>query len=139
MTKTTTAQPPTEKPRTGQALLAVLGVNVIYGPFYLWGIFTMLMRMNGHDSTGHGGILKSCYTNGPGCVGPNYFMVALGFLVIIAGFFLAGYAGAKVGRYTGRDFDKKLLIFTVVSIPLGGVSLLGAATGLNPLTLFLAH
>jgi len=127
----------TQKTHTIQALLAVLGVNIVYGPLYMWGIFTMFMRMSGQDTTGHGGIFKSCYTNGPGCMGPNYLMVALGFLAVAAGFFLAGFIGAKAGQYKGRDFDRKLLTFTVLSIPLGTATFLMTILGFNPFSMVL--
>ncbi len=85
----------------GQAFLAVVGVNLAYGIVYLWSAITIFTRSSGYDATGHGAIFAHC-SSGSGCMGPNHFLVACGFLAIVGGFVLAGYVGAKIGNFKGK-------------------------------------
>ncbi len=107
----------------GQAFLAVVGVNLAYGIVYLWSAITIFTRSSGYDATGHGAIFAHC-SSGSGCMGPNHFLVACGFLAIVGGFVLAGYVGAKIGNFKGKYFAYSFLLFALLSVPLSAGALI---------------
>lgn len=68
--------------------------NLGYVPLYFVGILGVPLNMHPYDASGQGS---------------NYFVVSINIIMVLLGFALAAYLGARVGVY--RDFWRAFTLF----------------------------
>jgi hypothetical protein len=84
--------------------------NIGYTPLYLLSILSIPLNMQSYDASGQGAPFKACHSDSA-CNGPNYFIVLVNILIVLFGFSLTAYLGAKAGKY--KDFWRAFTLFVL--------------------------